>query len=63
MIHTVKGFNAVNEAEVKSFLEFLCFYMIHYYASHCLKLVVTVHVRWVYDVQCANLHCLAHVDF
>ena len=33
-IHTVKGFSAVNEAEVDSFLEFLCFYMIHYYASH-----------------------------
>ena len=25
MIHTVKGFSVVNEAEVEVFLEFLCF--------------------------------------
>ena len=26
MIHTVKGFNIVNEAEVDAFLEFSCFF-------------------------------------
>ena len=26
MIHIVKGFNAVNKAEVDGFLEFLCFF-------------------------------------